>query len=79
MIDVLTGAGKPLRRPLLRAQKKIIHVYKLAGRKVSSGALPNVAAHAQPPFLRSAGSRLRRNTFPAVIFEFVVSIVWLNE
>ena len=31
MIDVLTGAGKPLRRPLLGAQKKIIHVYKLAG------------------------------------------------
>lgn len=31
MIDVLTGTGKPLRRPLLGAQKKIIHVYKLAG------------------------------------------------
>lgn len=31
MIDVFTGAGKPLRRSLLRAQKKIIRVYKLAG------------------------------------------------
>ncbi len=31
MIDVFTGAGKPLRRSLLGTQKKIIRVYKLAG------------------------------------------------